>query len=58
MNTADGRFTIYTALTLLCSLASFLVGPVAALWTFVQIAAVIEILHWLGVPVAAQTDQF
>ena len=58
MNTVDGRLTIYTALALLCSLASFLVGPAVALWTFIQIAAVIEILLWLGVPAAAQTDQF
>ncbi len=57
MNTVDGRITIYTALTLLCSLASFLVGPAAAFWTFIQISVVIEILHWLGVPATAQTDR-
>lgn len=48
MGTLDERFFIYEALLILCSAASVFVGLAAGLWSFVQIAAVIEFLYWIG----------
>jgi hypothetical protein len=48
MKTLKLRLLIYSALLVLCGVAGSLVGFGAALWTFVQIVAVIELIHWLG----------
>ena len=48
MNAVDERFMIYAALALLCSAVGAFLGTAAGLWSFVQIAAVIEFLYWLG----------
>ena len=50
MDTPDERFLIYSALLVLCSTASVFVGLAAGAWSFVQIAAVIEIIYWIGTP--------
>ena len=53
MKTMEERFLIYTALLLLCGAAAALVGAVAALWSFLQIIAVIELLILAGAPARA-----
>ena len=50
MNAIDERFFIYSALALLCSAVSAFLGAVAGLWSFLQIAAIIEFLYWIGRP--------
>ena len=57
MNILDERFVIYTALVLLCSIASVFLGMAAGLWSFLQIAAVIELLYWIGVPASRKSEQ-
>jgi hypothetical protein len=51
------RFVIYTALVLLCSIVSVFLGMAAGLWSFLQIAAVIELLYWAGLPARPQSEQ-
>lgn len=58
MNTLELRITIYSALALLCSAVSALAGPVAAIWSFVQMAVVIELLYALAQPVRIHTESF
>lgn len=58
MNTLELRITIYSALALLCSAVSALTGPVAAIMSFVQMAAVIELLSALAQPVRTHTESF
>jgi len=48
MDTLNERFFIYSALLILCSTISVLVGLAAGLWSFVQIAAVVELMYWIG----------
>ncbi len=50
MDTLEERFLIYSALLILCSTASVFVGLAAGFWSFVQIAAVIELIYWIGTP--------
>ena len=50
MNKLDERFLIYTALAILCCTASVFLGAAAGIYTFMQIAAVIEFIYWLGTP--------
>jgi hypothetical protein len=50
MKTMEERFLIYTALLLLCATSAVFVGAVAALWSFVQIVAVIELVFLVGAP--------
>jgi len=50
MGTLDERFLIYSALLILCSTTGVFVGLAAGLWSFVQIAAVIEFIYWIGPP--------
>ena len=57
MNILDERFVIYTALVLLCSIASVFLGMAAGLWSFLQIAAVIELLYWVGLAARPQSEQ-
>ncbi len=58
MNTPELRITIYSALALLCCVVSALAGPAAAIWSFVQMAAVIELLYALLQPARVHTDSF
>ena len=58
MNTLELRITIYSALALVCSAVSALAGPTAAIWSFVQMAAVIELLYVLAQPARTHTDSF
>ena len=57
MNILDERFVIYTALVLLCSIASVFLSMAAGLWSFLQIAAVIELLYWIGLPASRKSEQ-
>ena len=50
MNTMEERYLIYPALLLLCAVSAAFVGAVAALWSLVQIVAVIELVFLVGVP--------
>ena len=57
MNAVDERFMIYAALALLCSTASAFLGAVAGMWSFLQIAAVIEFLYWIGLPAGGNSAE-
>ena len=48
MDKLEERFLIYTALLLLCAVASVFLGMTAGLWTFVQMAAVVELTYLIG----------
>lgn len=50
MSATDERFMIYSALALLCSTVSAFIGVAAGVWSFIQIAAVVEFLYWMGLP--------
>ncbi len=50
MDTLEERFLIYTALATLCCTAGAFLGAAAAIYTFMQIAAIIELIYWLGTP--------
>ena len=50
MDTLEERFLIYTALAILCCTASAFLGAAVGMYTFMQIAAVIEVTYWLGSP--------
>jgi hypothetical protein len=58
MNTPELRITIYSALALLCTAVSALAGPAAAFWSFVQMAAVIELLYALVQSARTHADSF
>ena len=46
----ERRLLIYTPLALLCGLAGIWLGVAAAVWSFVQVVAVIELTSWFGAP--------
>jgi F0F1-type ATP synthase membrane subunit c/vacuolar-type H+-ATPase subunit K len=48
MSKLEERALIYIALGLLCSVASVFAGIAVGIWTFVQIASVIELVYLLG----------
>jgi hypothetical protein len=48
MTELEERILIYTALALLCAVGGIFAGGAAAAWTFVQVAAVIEIIFGLA----------
>ena len=50
MDTLDERFLIYSALLILCGVASVFLGLAAGLWSFLQIVAMIEFMYWIGTP--------
>jgi hypothetical protein len=56
MNTPELRVTIYSALALLCTAVSALADPAAAIWSFIQMAAVIELLYALAQPARTRAD--
>ena len=52
MNKWGERFLIYTALAVLCGMTAAFAGTTAAVWSFVQVAAVIELIYWIARPAA------
>mgnify|MGYP001825165190 CR=1 FL=1 len=50
MNKLGERFLIYTALAVLCATTAAFAGTVAALWSFFQVVAVIELIYWIASP--------
>ncbi len=56
MKTLDERFMIYSALVILCCTSSVFFGVTAGIWSFVQIAAVIEFMYWLGLPASTHSE--
>ena len=55
-DTFEQRLVIYAPLALLCALAGFWLGTAAAIWSFVQVLAVIELTYWFGMPVTASRN--
>ena len=49
METVEERFLIYTALMILCATIGTFLGLAAGFWSFVQIAAVIELIYWFAI---------
>ena len=58
MKTLDERFMVYFGLLILCCMSSIFLGLAAALLSFIQIAAVIEFMYWLGVRVRTGNKHF
>lgn len=50
MNKWGERFLIYTALAVLCVMTAAFAGGAAGFWSFVQVAAVIELIYWMARP--------
>jgi hypothetical protein len=50
MNTWSERLLIYAALAVLCTMTATFAGGAAGFWSFVQIAAVIELIYWIAGP--------
>ena len=50
MNKWGERFLIYTALAVLCVMTAAFAGSAAAFWSFLQVAAVIELIYWIARP--------
>ena len=48
----EQRFFIYTPLAMLCGLAGVWLGIAAAVWSFIQVVAVIELTYWFGASAA------
>ena len=49
-NPLEQRLVIYLPLLLICTLAGAWLGSAAAIWSFAQVVAVIEIIRWLATP--------
>ncbi len=58
MKTLDERFIIYFALVILCCTTGIFLGLAAGLWSFIQIAAVIEFMYWLGIQARTRSEHF
>jgi len=58
MKTLDDRFMIYFALLILCCTSSIFLGLAAGLFSFIQIAAVIEFMYWLGTQARTGNEHF
>lgn len=50
MNKLEERLLIYGAVLVLCGIAAAFLGAAVGLYTFIQIAAVIEFTYWFGSP--------
>ena len=50
MNKWGERFVSYTALAVLCGMTAAFAGTAAALWSFLQVLAVIELIYWIAQP--------
>jgi hypothetical protein len=55
MDNLDERFLVYSGLLLLCSTIAVFTGLQAGIWTFLQVATVIELLYWLALNAADET---
>ncbi len=55
MDNLDERFLVYIGLLLLCSTLAVFMGLPAGIWTFLQVATVIELLYWLALDAADET---
>ena len=55
-STLEHRLTVYAPLALLCALASVWLGAAVAIWSFVQVLAVIELTYWLGMPASVDAS--
>lgn len=42
------RKLIYSALLIACGVIALAAGPVAGLWSFMQVAIMIELAHWFS----------
>ena len=51
MNRWGERLLIYTALAVLCAMTAAFAGTSAAIWSVIQIVAVIELIYWIARPV-------
>ncbi len=47
MNSSNESILIYAALIILCGVASVFVGLTAGIYSFLQIAVVIEFFYWI-----------
>ncbi len=50
MNKWSERLLIYPALAVLCAMTATFAGGAAGFWSFVQVAAVIELIYWIARP--------
>ena len=50
MNKLGERLLIYTALAVFCVMTAALAGSTAAIWSFLQVVAVIELIYWIARP--------
>jgi hypothetical protein len=55
MDKIGERLLVYIALLVICTGAGAMLGLSAGLWTFVQVAAVVEVTYWLCKPVAEKS---
>jgi hypothetical protein len=55
MNKWSERLLIYMALAVLCAMTATFAGGAAAFWSFVQVAAVIELIYWIARPEGHRT---
>ena len=55
MDNLGERFLVYSGLLLLCSTIAVFTGLQAGIWTFLQVATVIELLYWLALNAADET---
>ena len=44
----DERFLIYSALIIVCVAVGTFLGVTAGVWSFFQVAAVVELTYWIG----------
>ncbi|NND66792.1 MAG: hypothetical protein HKN19_04310 [Halioglobus sp.] len=49
------RKLIYCALLIACGVIALAAGPVAGLWSFAQVAIMIELAHWFGTSTGVQS---
>lgn len=52
MAALEDRFLIYTALLVVCATSGAFLGLTACICSFVQVAAVIELIYWFAFRVA------
>ena len=57
MSKVDERFLVYTALAMVCSTAGVFLGLAAGVWSFIQIAAIIELAYLAGAPKDADSSR-
>jgi hypothetical protein len=55
-NKLEQRLLVYGPLGLLCGLAGIWLGAAAAIWSFVQVVAVVELTNWLAAPAHDSSD--